>query len=311
MTNYMYLITGQDGLIGSAMVRLFEKKKLSFLSTSRKHLNLLDYSNTIKFFKENKFETIINCAALVGGIKANSSRQYDFLSENMRIQNNIMDASIKTGIKNIVFLNSNCSYPSNAPQPYLESTYFEGDPHQSNLGYALAKRSAFLQSLPLLNQYDIKTFHPIPCSLYGPNDNFNLENSHFIAAVIRKIIQAKECKEAKLNFWGSGNPRREFMHVDDAADGILYLIDNNLSGKLINICWGKDHKIKKIIDMCKEIIGFKGEVLWDSSKPDGMMQKLQSPEVLKNTGWTPKISLEEGLSNTINWFLDNPDNLRL
>ena len=311
MTNYMYLITGQDGLIGSAMVRLFEKKKLSFLSTSRKDLNLLDYSNTIKFFKENKFETIINCAALVGGIKANSSRQYDFLSENMRIQNNIMDASIKTGIKNIVFLNSNCSYPSNAPQPYLESTYFEGDPHQSNLGYALAKRSVFLQSLPLLNQYDIKTFHPIPCSLYGPNDNFNLENSHFIAAVIRKIIQAKECKEAKLNFWGSGNPRREFMHVDDAADGIMYLIDNNLSGKLINICWGKDHKIKKIIDMCKEIIGFNGEVLWDSSKPDGMMQKLQSPEVLKNAGWTPKISLEEGLSNTINWFLDNPDNLRL
>ena len=311
MTNHMYLITGQDGLIGSAMVRLFKKKKLSFLSTSRKDLNLLDYSKTTEFFKENKFETIINCAALVGGIKANSSRQYDFLSENMRIQNNIMDASIKSGIKNIVFLNSNCSYPSNALQPYLESTYFDGEPHQSNLGYALAKRSAFLQSIPLLNQYDIKTFHPIPCSLYGPNDNFNLENSHFIAAVIRKIIQAKECKKATLDFWGSGNPRREFMHVDDAADGIKYLIDNNHSGKLINICWGKDHKIKKIIDICKEIIGFDGEVLWDSSKPDGMMQKLQSPEILKNAGWKPKILLEEGLINTINWFLGNPDKLRL
>ena len=154
MTNYKYLITGQDGLIGSSFVRLFRKSKLPFLASSRKDLNLLNYEDTLAFFKEYQFETIINCAALVGGIKANSSRQYDFLSENLRIKNNIMDASIQSDVKNIVFLNSNCSYPANAPQPFKESTYFHGEPHSSNLGYALAKRSAFLQSFPLLNQYD-------------------------------------------------------------------------------------------------------------------------------------------------------------
>ncbi len=311
MTKYEYLITGQNGLIGSSFVRLFKKKKLSFLSISREDLDLLDYKKTIDFLNEYKFETIINCAALVGGIKANSSRQYDFLSENMRIQSNIMDASIRSNIKNIVFLNSNCSYPSNSIQPFIESEYFKGDPHQSNLGYALAKRSAFLQSLPLLKQYKIKTFHPIPCSLYGPNDNFNLENSHFIAAVIRKIVNAKESKKENIEFWGSGNPRREFMHVDDAARGIKYLIDNNLSGKLINICWGEDHKIKEIIEICKKIIGYDGTVLWDSNKPDGMMRKLQSPKILKDSGWEPKITLEVGLNKTINWFLENRDNLRL
>ena len=311
MTNYKYLITGKDGLIGSAFVRLFSKSKLTFLATSREDLNLLSYEDTLSFFREYQFETIINCAALVGGIKANSSRQYDFLSENLRIQSNIMDASIKSSIKNIVFLNSNCSYPANAPQPFKESAYFQGDPHPSNLGYALAKRAAFLQSFPLLNQYNIKTFHPIPCSLYGPNDNFNLENSHFIAAVIRKIVHAKEKKEEIIEFWGSGNPKREFMHVDDAAEGIKYLIDRQISGKLINVCWGKDHKIKEIIDICKQIIGFKGKVIWDSTKPDGMMRKLQSPNILKELGWGPKISIREGLSETINWFLSNRDNLRL
>ena len=311
MAKYNYLITGKHGLIGSSFVRLFNRNNVPFLSISRKDLNLLDFEKTIDFFKEHKFETIINCAALVGGIKANSSRQYDFLSENMRIQNNLIDASIQSNIKNIVFLNSNCSYPANASQPFTESSYFDGDPHQSNLGYALAKRSAFLQSIPLLNQYKIKTFHPIPCSLYGPNDNFNLENSHFIAAVIRKIVNAKESKKEKIEFWGSGNPRREFMHVDDAAIGIKYLIDNKLSGKLINICWGEDHKIKEIIDICKKIIGFDGDVIWDSDKPDGMMRKLQSPKILKDLGWEPQITLKDGLNKTINWFLANRDKLRL
>ena len=311
MSKYKFLITGKNGLIGSSLVRLFQEESLPFLSISREDLNLLDFEKTTDFFKKHNFETVINCAALVGGIKANSSRQYDFLSENMRIQNNIMDASIQSSIKNIVFLNSNCSYPANATQPFVESSFFEGEPHQSNLGYALAKRSAFLQSLPLLNQYEIKTFHPIPCSLYGPNDNFNPENSHFIAAVIRKIINAKETNKEKIEFWGSGNPRREFMHVDDASRGIKYLIDNNLSGKLINICWGEDHKIKEIIDICKKIIGFKGDIIWDANKPDGMMRKLQSPKILKDSGWEPKITLENGLIKTINWFLANKENLRL
>lgn len=311
MDKYKYLITGKYGLIGSSLVRLFKKNSLQYLAISRNDLNLLDYEKTINFFKEHKFETIINCAALVGGIKANSSRQYDFLSQNMRIQNNIMDASIQSNIKNIIFLNSNCSYPANASQPFMESSYFDGAPHQSNLGYALAKRSAFLQSLPLLNQYGIKTFHPIPCSLYGPNDNFNPENSHFIAAVIKKIVDAKESKKEKIEFWGSGNPRREFMHVDDASEGIRHLLENNLSGKLINICWGEDHKIKEIIDICKKIIGFDGEVVWDTKKPDGMMRKLQSPKFLKDTGWEPKITLEDGLNNTIKWFLENRDKVRL
>ena len=311
MTNYKFLVTGRDGLIGSSFVRLLKRNNLEFLALSRKDLNLLNFSKVIDFLKNYNFEIIINCAALVGGIKANSSRQYDFLSENMRIQNNIMDASIMCNVKKIVFLNSNCSYPSNASQPFKESTYFDGEPHQSNLGYALAKRSAYLQSVPLKNQYGIETFHPIPCSLYGPNDNFNLENSHFIAAVIRKIVHAKENKKENIEFWGSGNPRREFMHVDDAALGINFLINNNCSGELINICWGKDHKIKEVIDICKDIIGFDGEIIWDSSKPDGMMQKLQSAEKLKNLGWEPEISLEEGLYKTINWFFKNRDNIRL
>ena len=311
MANYKYLITGKKGLIGSSFVRLFKINNLSFLATSREDLNLLDYQKTVEFFKEHKFDTIINCAALVGGIKANSSRQYDFLSENMRIQNNLMDISVKSNIKNIVFLNSNCSYPSNAPQPFIESTYFKGEPHESNLGYALAKRSAFLQSVPLLKQYNIKTFHPIPCSLYGPNDNFNPENSHFIAAVIKKIIHAKENNHKIIKFWGSGKQRREFMHVDDAVEGIKYLIDKNLSGKLINICWGEDHELKEIINICKNIIGFNGKVLWDSTKPDGMMRKIQSPQILKNLGWEPQIPLEDGLHRTIDWFLKNRNNLRI
>ncbi len=309
--NFQYLVTGKNGLIGSAFVRFFKKSQTSFMAISKNDLNLLNYKETKSFIKDHNFETIINCAAMVGGIKANSSRPYDFLSNNTRIQNNIMDASIKSSVKNIVLLNSNCSYPSDATQPFKESEFLNGEPHKSNLGYALAKRSAFLQSVPLLEQYKIKTFHPIPCSLYGPNDNFNLENSHFIAAVIRKLITAKENNANEIRFWGSGNPRREFMYVDDAVEGIKFILDKNYSQKLINICWGKDHKLLDVINICSEYIGFKGLINWDKNKPDGMMRKLQSAEIINKIGWSPKVSLKEGLYQTIDWFLENKNKLRL
>ena len=304
-----YLITGSKGLLGSAFERAFVKNKFKYLALNHEDCDLLDYSSLYRFVESFKPNILINCAALVGGIKANDERSFDFYYTNSIIQTNIMKLCKDLNVKNLVLLNSNCSYPINSQQPYKESNFLDGQPHNSNLGYATAKRSGYLGGLMLQKQYGIKTYHPIPCSLYGPNDNFNLENSHFIAAAIRKIFEAKKAKSSKLEFWGSGKPRREFMYVDDAVEGILFLLEKKLSGELVNISWGIDHSIKDVIKIISEELKFEGEIIWDKSKKDGAMSKLQDCTYLSKLGWRPKISLEEGLLKTINWF-KNSKNIR-
>lgn len=308
--NTKYLITGKKGLLGSSFIRELEKRNEKFLGIGREECDILNYKNLLKIAENFRPDVVINCAALVGGIKANKKYQYDFFEINNNLQNNVLRLVKDLNIPKVVLINSNCAYPANAKQPYLEKDFLNGSPQQSNLGYASAKRMGLIGGNLLEEQYGIKTYHPIPCSLYGVNDNFNLENSHFVAAAIRKIAVAKNDNRSEITFWGSGTPKREFMYVDDAIDGILYMLKKDISSNPVNICWGEDAPIKDVINILSKLIGYEGIIKWDRSKPDGALQKLQNPTLLKSLGWEPSIKLEDGLKKTLDWY-NNCSNIRL
>ena len=297
-----YLITGKKGLLGSSFVRELERRNENFLGIGREDCDILDYKNLFKIAENYKPDVVVNCAALVGGIKANKENQYDFFAINNNLQNNILKLVKDLNIPKVVLINSNCAYPVNSKQPYSERDFLNGNPQESNLGYASAKRMGLIGGRLLEEQYGIKTYHPIPCSLYGVNDNFNLERSHFVAAAIRKLSEAKSDNLSEITFWGSGAPRREFMYVDDAIDVILYMLKKDITSQPFNVCWGEDTPIKDVINILSKLIGFKGIIKWDESKPDGALQKLQNPSLMKSLGWEPSIKLEDGLKKTLNWF---------
>lgn len=304
-------IAGHNGMVGSACWKvLYSNGFKNLIGKSSSELDLRNQGLVEKFISIEKPDLIIDAAAKVGGIHANNSQPYEFLLDNMLIQNNLLKASKENNIKKFIFLGSSCIYPKFAPQPMREESLLTGELEPTNQWYAIAKISGLKLVESIRNQFGMNYISLMPTNLYGPNDNFNLETSHVLPAMIRKFHEAKMQGNLPVIIWGSGNPRREFLHVDDLARSILFCIKNNLSENIYNVGTGIDYTIKELAEMIQKIIGHKGEILLDNSKPDGTPRKLLDISKLKNLGWIHKINLESGIKKTYEWFLLNQNNFK-
>jgi GDP-L-fucose synthase len=296
------LVAGATGLVGSAIVRELEKTNRANQGISSKDVDLLDRAATFKFLKEFKPAVVIDAAARVGGIGANNSHPVDFLTKNIQIQSNLMDAAHEAGVKNFVFLGSSCIYPRNCAQPIKEEYILSGELEQTNSAYAIAKIAGLELIKSYRKQYGHKWISVMPTNLYGPNDNFDLENSHVFPALIRKFVEGKRENAKSVTLWGTGSPKREFLHVDDLAIAILLCLEKYDSDEHINIGSGVDLSIKELATKVAKAAGFTGEIIWDSSKPDGTPRKVLDITKISNLGWKPSISLDQGIDQTVNWY---------
>ncbi|MCK4554134.1 GDP-L-fucose synthase [Candidatus Parcubacteria bacterium] len=302
--NSKIYIVGHTGMVGSAVLRKFKKENFSnIILTMRKELNLLDQKAVELFFKKEKPEYVILSAARVGGIKANMAYPADFLYENLQIQNNIIWSAYRNNVKKLLFLGSSCIYPRNCPQPMKEEYFLDGKLEPTNEGYALAKIVGIKLCEKIYEQYGKEFISCMPTNIYGENDNFDPELSHVIPALIRRMHEAKINNLKKVVIWGSGNSRREFLHVDDLADAIFWLMKNYKEKQFLNIGAGEDVSIKELALIIKNVIGYNGELAFDAAKPDGMPRKLLDVSKMDNLGWRYQISLKQGLKKTYEWFL--------
>ncbi|HBE43980.1 MAG TPA: GDP-fucose synthetase [Deltaproteobacteria bacterium] len=293
-------IAGHNGMVGSAIVRLLKKCGFNNLvMRSRKQLDLKDYADVGHFFEAEKPDVVILAAARVGGIQANIDYPGEFLYENLAIQNNVIHQSYLHRVKKFCFLGSSCIYPKECSQPMKEEYVLTGPLEPTNEGYALAKISGLKMVQFYRKQYGFNGICVIPCNLYGTNDSFDLVHSHVLSALVKKFVDAVDSGTKDVVIWGTGNARREFMHVDDAAEAILFLIEHYDLPQIINIGWGKDVSIKELALLIAEKTGFKGDLVWDTSKPDGMLRKCMDVSRMKAIGYMPKITLEEGVQKTI------------
>ena len=305
-------VSGHRGMVGSAIVRVLEKNQFTNYSTAgREELDLKNADSVNVFFEKNKIDIIINAAAKVGGILANDTYPYDFLMENLLIQNNLIEAAVKNKIDKFIFLGSSCIYPKQAPQPLKEEYLLTAPLETTNQWYAIAKIAGVYACMAAKRQFKLNTVSLMPTNLYGPGDNFNLDSSHVMPAMIRKFHEAKENNNKSVTLWGSGTPYREFLHVDDLANAVLYALENNLEEDLYNVGYGSDITIKKLAELVQSTVGHTGEIIWDSSKPDGTPKKLMDSTKFLAKGWKPEITLEEGLSETYSWFLENINTIRI
>lgn len=299
------LVCGQTGLVGSAILRKLTNLRISFEGISSKKLDLLNRSATFDYINNLKPEIVIDAAARAGGIGANSRYPVQFLGENIQIQSNLMDASHAANVKKFIFLGSSCIYPRNCSQPIKEEYLLTGELEKTNSAYAIAK----IAGIELINsyrkQYSRSWISLMPTNLYGPNDNFNVETGHVIPALINKIETAMRLKKTFVKLWGSGNALREFMHVDDLASAVIFCMNNFDSGQHINIGTGEEISIKNLATLIAQKLGFSGEIQWDSDHPDGTPRKVLDSTKLLNLGWKSSISLNVGLSKTIEWYLSN------
>jgi len=296
-------IAGHKGMVGSACWRLLEKKGYkNLIGKSSKELNLKDQQATTQFFKEEKPEVVIDAAAKVGGIWANNQYPYEFLMDNMLIQNNLISSSIKSNVKKFIFLGSSCIYPKMAPQPLKEEYLLSGPLEPTNQWYAIAKISGVKLIEAIRTQYKKDYVALMPTNLYGPGDNYDLETSHVLPAMLRKFHEAKENNHAPVTLWGSGTPLREFLHVDDLAEAVVFSMENTLEESLYNVGSGEEISIKKLALLIQEIVGHKGEIIWDNSKPDGTPRKKLDSSRLNKFGWIPKIKLIDGIKSTYEFF---------
>ncbi len=304
-------VAGHRGLVGSAICRKLEVNGYSdVLTQSRSETDLTDPGEVRQFFAELQPEYVFLAAAKVGGIHANNSAPADFLRDNLQIQLNVIDAAYQAGVKKLVFLGSSCIYPKHAPQPMKEEHLLTGPLEPTNEWYAIAKIAGIKQCQAYRRQYGFNAISLMPTNLYGPGDNFDLQNSHVLPALIRKFHEAREAGDATVTVWGSGTPRREFLHVDDLADACLYLMQNYESEDIVNIGWGEDLRIAELAAMVKDVVGFEGEIVYDSAKPDGTPRKLMDTSRLTGVGWRPSIGLREGLEQTYRWYLENREAIR-
>lgn len=304
-------VAGHRGLVGSAICRKLQAEGYSgVLTQSRSETDLTDPGEVRQFFAESQPEYVFLAAAKVGGIHANDSAPADFLRDNLQIQLNVIDAAYRAGVKKLVFLGSSCIYPKHAPQPMKEEHLLTGPLEPTNEWYAIAKIAGIKQCQAYRRQYGFNAISLMPTNLYGPGDNFDLQNSHVLPALIRKFHEAREAGEATVTVWGSGTPRREFLHVDDLADACLFLMQHYDGEDIVNIGWGDDLSIAELAAMVKEVVGFEGEIVYDSDKPDGTPRKLMDTSRLTGLGWRPSIGLREGLEQTYRWFLENRDEVR-
>jgi GDP-L-fucose synthase len=296
------LVAGSTGLVGSAIVRALENTSHEVIPVNTNVVDLLDRPATFAFLHQTKPNAVIDAAARVGGIGANSSQPVEFLSRNIQIQTNLMDASHEANVEKFVFLGSSCIYPREAPQPMKEEYLLTGPLEQTNSAYALAKIAGIELIRSYRREYERRWISLMPTNLYGPGDNFDLETSHVLPALIRRFVEAESKNLPSVTLWGTGSPRREFLYVDDLADAALMSLDRYDDDQILNIGSGVDLTIKELAEKVAKITGFTGEILWDSSKPDGTPRKLLDVSRLKEISWSPKVSLDDGILRTIEWY---------
>jgi GDP-L-fucose synthase len=296
-------IAGHKGMVGSALVRNLKAHGFSnLIYRTRQELNLCIQQDVNTFFEEEKPEYVFLAAAKVGGIQANNTYRADFIYENLMVQSNVIHAAYKNKVNKLMFLGSSCIYPKLASQPLKEEYLFTGELEYTNEPYAIAKIAGIKMCESYHKEYDCNFISVMPTNLYGPNDNYDLNNSHVLPALLRKFHEAKENHATSVTVWGTGTPRREFMHADDMADACVYLMKNYDKEKFVNLGVGTDVSIKELAHLIKEIVGYKGEIVFDTTKPDGTPRKLMDVSYLHSLGWTHKINLEQGIKSVYNEF---------
>lgn len=311
MKNSKIYIAGHKGMVGSAIFNALKSR--GYINLNGKSINELDLRNQAAvnaFFEKEKPEVVINAAARVGGILANTTYPYQFLMENMQIQNNLIDAALRYEAQKFVFLGSSCIYPKLAPQPLKEEYLLTAALEPTNEWYAIAKISGVKACEAIRKQFGRDFVSLMPTNLYGPNDNFDLNTSHVLPAMIRKFHEAKINGNAPVTLWGSGTPMREFLHVDDLAEAVIFVLEHKLGENLYNVGTGIDLTIKALAELLQKAVGHTGEIVWDASKPDGTPRKLMDVNKLTKSGWKAKILLDEGIRSTYQWFLENQQSFK-
>ena len=304
--NAKIFIAGHRGLVGSAITRRLQGLGYTNLVLkTRAELNLQDQAAVRDFFQSERPEYVIDSAAKVGGIKANMTYPAEFLYENLQIQNNIIWGAKESGVKKLLFLGSSCIYPRDSPQPMKEEYFSEGKPEPTNEAYAYAKIAGMKLCEYIHDEFHLNFTSCMPTNIYGENDNFDPETSHVIPSLIHRIHEAKVARTPEVVIWGTGVSRREFLHVDDLADAVVWLLENYNDKQFLNIGTGEDISIKDLAFMIKELIGYEGELVFDATKPDGMPRKLLDVSKLHKAGWRHKINFEQGLKRTYDWYLAN------
>ena len=303
-------IAGHKGMVGSAVWRALKQKGYTnLLSKTSTELDLRNQQAVNNFYNQEKPEVVIDAAAKVGGILANNDYPYAFLMENMQIQNNLIDGALNAGIEKFIFLGSSCIYPKFAPQPLKEAFLLTDSLEPTNEWYALAKITGVKACQAIRKQFNKDYVSLMPTNLYGYFDNFDLETSHVLPAMLRKFHEAKE-NNTPVKLWGSGTPMREFLFVDDMAEAVVYALENELPEYLYNIGTGQDITIKELAETIQKVTGHQGEIIWDTEKPDGTTRKLMDVSKMATLGWEYSTELKEGIEKTYSWFLENIDNIK-
>jgi GDP-L-fucose synthase len=310
--NSRIFVAGHRGLVGSAVMRTLQRQGFeNLIVRSRQDLDLTEQSAVRRFFDATRPQVVIMAAARVGGIHANNSHPAGFLRDNLLIQDNVIDTAYQSGVDKLMFLGSSCIYPKMAPQPIKEDSLLTGPLEPTNEWYAIAKIAGIKMCQAYRREYGFNAISLMPTNLYGPGDNFDLQSSHVLPALIRKFHEAKGRGDKSVDIWGTGTPRREFLHVDDLADAVVHLLRNYNSEPIVNIGWGEDVTIRDLAEMVMSAIGYTGELTFDPTKPDGTPRKLLDVSRLYGLGWRPRISLKEGIAATYAWFKEHAVDARL
>ena len=304
-------IAGHNGMVGSAIYRLLQNKGYTnLIGISSNMLDLKNQQKVFDFFEKEKPKVVINAAAKVGGILANNEYPYNFIMDNMLIQNNLIESSLKNNVEKFIFLGSSCIYPKFAQQPLKEDYLLTDTLEPTNEWYAIAKISGVKTCQAIRKQYGKDYVSLMPTNLYGTHDNFDLKTSHVLPAMIRKFHEAKVNNDENVTLWGSGTPMREFLFVDDMASSVIFALENKLPEHLYNVGTGVDVTIKELAETVKSIVGFEGDIIWDSTKPDGTPRKLMDISKMHELGWKHKVELEQGIKTTYTWFKVNIENIK-
>ena len=304
-------IAGHRGMVGTSIWRALETKGYTnLIGRTSKELDLRNQQAVYDFIKQETPEVIIDAAARVGGILANKDYPFNFLLENMQIQNNLIGAAHQLAVQKFIFLGSSCIYPKFAPQPLKEECLLRGSLEPTNEWYAIAKISGIKLCEAIRKQFGKDFVSLMPTNLYGPHDNFDLETSHVLPAMLRKFYEAVQNSHTPVTLWGTGSPMREFLHVDDLAQAVLFALENQLPEHLYNVGTGTDVTIKELGETIQTITGHQGEIIWDAEKPDGTPRKLMDSYKMRNLGWSPNYDLKTGINQTYNWFLKHQDQFK-
>ena len=311
MTFRSIFVAGHRGLVGSAIVRNLQKSGYrNILVRTRKELDLRRLADVQKYFAETGPDAVVVAAAKVGGIQANNNYPVDFLLENLQIQNNLIATSFESGVKKLLFLGSSCIYPKLAPQPIREDSLLTGPLEPTNESYALAKIAGVKLCQAYARQYGADFISAMPTNIYGPGDNFDLEKSHVLPALIRKVHESKVNGRREVTLWGTGSPRREFLHADDLADAVRFLLENYDSPEIVNVGYGEDVTIRELVELIAHVVDLDVKIVFDPTKPDGTPRKLLDSTRLRKLGWKPRISLLDGITQTYDWLLRNGADLK-